>query len=155
MRVVLESYQERRILAMSSIFTTVPISYIDKAIGSTGNGEPTDGSTVIELINAMIQRSELHGKLTTDPKGLTFLCFDESQHPQDEIMASQIPAAVAGVKALMEDVRGMSRSIATEKDYVKWVSKQTKNSGGGSAQSMMMDDSGWQVGPDDEDLMAN
>ena len=155
MRLVLESYQERRILGMFSIFTTVPISYIATAIGSSENGDPTDCSTVIDLINAMIQRSQLHGKLMTDSNGQTFLCFDESQHPQDEVMGRQLPATVAGVKALMEDVRGMSQSIVMDKDYVKWVSKQTKNSGAGGAQSMMMDESAWQVGPDDEDLMAN
>lgn len=153
-RLMLESYQERRIISMSSVFTTVPISYIAQASASTETGDVTTETAVIDLINAMIQRRQFHGKLTTDSNGKSFLCFDKSEHPQDELMVSQIPAAIAGVHGLMEDVRAMNRMIATEKDYLKWMNKQTKGNGGGSAQSVM-NNSTWQVGPDDEDLMAN
>ena len=143
--------QKRRIMSMSSIFTTVPVSYVVQTAGDTDDSHPSSESAIVSLIEEMIQGSELRGELTTDSNGRLILCFDKSQADEDELMANQIQAAAGRVSQLMQDVKSMDRSMATEKEYVKWVQKQNK----GSAALQGLEDASWPVGPDDEDLMAN
>lgn len=145
--------QKRRIMSMSSVFTTVPVSYVVQTAGDTDESHPSNETAILSLIEEMIQRSELRGELTTDSNGQLILCFDKSQADEDELMANQIQAAGGRVSQLMEDVKSMDRSMATEKDYVKWVQKQSKASA--PHHGLEVEDASWPVGPDDEDLMAN
>lgn len=142
--------QKRRIMSMSSVFTTVPVSYVVQTAGDTDDSHPRNEGAIVSLIEEMIQRSELRGELTTDSNGQLILCFDKSQAGQDELMANQIQAAAHRVSQLMEDVKSMDRSMTTEKEYVKWVQKQNK----GAAPLHGVEDASWPVGPEDEDLMA-
>lgn len=143
---------QRRIMSMSSVFTTVPVSYIVQTAGNTDDNHASDESAIVSLIEGMIQRSELRGELMTDLNGQSVLRFDKApQVDEDEPMADQIQAAAGRVNRLMEDVRSMDRSMATENEYLKWVQKQNK----GAAPSHGLEDASWPVGPDDEDLMAN
>lgn len=144
--------QKRRIISMSSVFTTVPVSYVVQTAGDSNVSQPSNESAIVALIEEMIQRSELRAELTTALNGQLILCFHKSQGDEDELMAAnQIQAAAGRVSQLMEDVKSMDRSMATEKEYVKWVQKQTK----GAASLHVLEDATWPVGLDDEDLMAN
>lgn len=143
--------QKCRIMSMSSVFTTVPVSYIVQTAGDTDDSHPNNESAIISLIEEMILRSEVRGELTTDSNGQLILCFDKSPADEDELMVNQIQAAAGRVSQLMDDIKSMDRSMTTEKEYVKWVQKQSK----GAVPLQGLEDASWPVGPDDEDLMAN
>ncbi|KFX99021.1 hypothetical protein V490_01991 [Pseudogymnoascus sp. VKM F-3557] len=158
MRVVLGSHQKHQIRRLSSLYETIPVSYISKTTVSAETGIKLESDSAVEaLLSNMISQGELLGTLVA-AKGdqPAFLRFAPTLQVSDETQVErELAGAMARIETMVEDIKATDHLLTHEKEYLVWVRKQKKKQVGASyADAYGGDEMGWIVGPDDEDLMA-
>ncbi|KFY86722.1 hypothetical protein V500_07449 [Pseudogymnoascus sp. VKM F-4518 (FW-2643)] len=158
MRVVLGAHQKHQIRRLSSLYETIPVSYISQNTVSAETGVSLESQSAVEaLISNMISHGELRGTLVsaqgTQP---AFLRFAPTERVSDETLVErELAEAMGRIETMVEDIKATDHLLTHEKEYLTWVRKQKKKQVGASyADAYGGDEMGWMVGPDEEDLMS-
>lgn len=158
MRVVLGAHQKHQIRRLSSLYETIPVSYIAQNTVSAETGASLENQSAVEaLVSNMISQGELRGTLVGAQGGQpAFLRFAPTERVSDETHAErELAAAMGRIGSMVEDTKATDHLLTHEKEYLAWVRKQKKKQVGASyADAYGGDELGWIVGPDEEDLMA-
>ncbi|KFY09060.1 hypothetical protein V492_05656 [Pseudogymnoascus sp. VKM F-4246] len=158
MRVVLGAYQKHQIRRLSSLYETIPVSYISENTVSAETGVGLESQGAVEnLIRSMISQGELRGTLVSAQGDRpAFLRFAPTERVSDEtLVEKELAEAMGRIESMVEDIKATDHLLTHEKEYLTWVRKQKKKQVGASyADAYGGDDLGWVVGPDDEDLMG-
>ncbi|OBT80961.1 hypothetical protein VF21_00235 [Pseudogymnoascus sp. 05NY08] len=158
MRVVLGAHQKHQIRRLSSLYETIPVSYIAQNTVSAETGVGLESQGAVEaLVSNMISQGELRGALVSAQGDQpAFLRFAPTERVSDEaVVERELAEAMGRIETMVEDIKATDHLLTHEKEYLTWVRKQKKKQVGASyADAYGGDDLGWIVGPDDEDLMA-
>lgn len=158
MRTVLGAYQKHQIRRLSSLYETIPVSYISQTTVSAETGAKLESQAAMEdLVNKMISQGELHGALVgSQGNQPAYLGFAPTERVTTETQVElELANALARIKSMMEDIKATDHLLTHEKEYLRWIRKHKKTIGGANlADSYAGEELGWVVGPDDEDLMA-
>lgn len=157
-RVVLGAHQKHQIRRLSSLYETIPASYIFENTVSAETGVGLESQSAVEaLVSNMISQGELRGTLVGAQGGRpAFLRFAPTERVADEaVVGRELVDAMDRIESMVEDVKSTDHLLTHEKEYLTWVRKQKKKqAGAGYADAYGEDELGWIAGPDDEDLMG-
>lgn len=158
MRVVLGAHQKHQIRRLSSLYETIPVSYISQNTVSAETGVSLESQGAVEaLVSNMISEGELRGTLVgAQGDQPAFLRFAPTERVSDETLVErELAEAMGRIETMVEDIKATDHLLTHEKEYLTWVRKQKKKQVGASyADAYGGDEMGWMVGPDEEDLMA-
>ncbi|OBT69275.1 hypothetical protein VE03_01900 [Pseudogymnoascus sp. 23342-1-I1] len=157
-RVVLGAHQKHQIRRLSSLYETIPVSYIAENTVSAETGVTLESQIAVEaLISNMISQGELRGTLVgAQGDQPTFLRFDPTERVSDEgLVERELAVAIGRIESMVDDIKVTDHLLTHEKEYLTYVRKQKKKQAGPNyADAYGGDELSWIVGPDDEDLMA-
>jgi COP9 signalosome complex subunit 3 len=160
---VLAAYQKFQIRALANVYSKISIPEIVSQTTSAETGIKLPSAQAGEaLIRSMIQLGELHARLspptTSGPSILTF--SPTGQVLTEHEMQRELTTSAERIKSLTKEVKQTDRMLTHDKEYIKHVQKQKKNTkGGAQSSSHEYADTGmeWDDGADaleDEDIMG-
>lgn len=153
---ILAAYQQHQIRGLSNLYRTISISHIAESTSSAETGAKLATDEAVEgLIMEMISRGELQGVLARSSNGQPFLTFNPTGPVLTESrVEEELAAAMVRIKRMMEDIKTTDHLLTHEKEYLRWAHKQKKAGDANSGNGYAGEELGWNIGPDDEDLMA-
>lgn len=154
-RCVLAAYQQHQIRSLSNVYATISVSRVSEL---TSSAEPekelNSDEAMEELIKEMISCAELQGSLSRPSNQQPYLAFNaRGELPTEVQIEEELADSMKRIQRMMEDIKVTDRLLTHEKEYLRWVVQQ-KKLGEANAASGYAEELGWNVGPDDEDLMA-
>ncbi|KAG4423074.1 hypothetical protein IFR04_003850 [Cadophora malorum] len=149
---VLAAYQQFQIRQLANVYSKISIPEVVSLTTSAETGyklaTPQAGEA---LVQAMIQRGELHATLSGPPTGPPILTFSPSgtalTEPQ---MQRELAASTARIQALTKEIKQTDRMLTHDTQYIKFVVKQKKNKSNTEDGPMQE----WNELAEDEDIMS-
>jgi COP9 signalosome complex subunit 3 len=153
---ILAAYQQHQICGLSKVYRTISVSRISESTFSaeTGNRLSTD-EAVEDLIMEMISCGEVQGTLSRSSNQRAFLTFTPTGPASTEShVEEELADAMGRIKRMVEDIKTTDHLLTHEKEYLRWAHKQKKLGDANSGDGYVGEELGWNIRPDDEDLMA-
>ncbi|KAI8624419.1 hypothetical protein F5Y19DRAFT_490945 [Xylariaceae sp. FL1651] len=150
---VLATYQKWRVLSLQDIYTKISIPEIRQQTKSAETGTVLDKDADVEmLIQNMIIAGMLKGVIEKNDDGTKFLTFlSPTTHLSELEFAQELQKTAARLKELQSVFLATNQRLATSKEYIKWVIRESKRDKTGDAQDPTL---GFDAQVDDEDLMG-
>lgn len=156
---VLAAYQKFQIRGLANIYSKISIPEIVSHTTSAETGNKLPSPQAAEpLIRNMITSGELHATMSTSANGPSILTFSpKGQVLTERQMQRELATSAERIKALTKEVKQTDRMLTHDKEYIKHVQKQKKNTKGqGSSQDIGDSALEWDDADplDDEDIMG-
>ena len=156
---VLAAYQKFQIKNLANVYSKVSIPEIYQQTTSAETGGKLANANAVEvLVQNMIQSGELHATLSTTAGQPSVVTFSITGPTLTEAQVQrEMITATARIQALTKQINQTDRMLTHDKEYIKYVQKQKKNSRQGSAadQGISGADMDWNGDIEEEDLMGN
>lgn len=149
---VLAAHQQIQIRNLANIYSKISLSDVHAQTISAESGTRLPSVQAVEtLVQSMIANGSLHATLSYPPTQSPVLAFSQDGPVlTEQQMKGALASASTQIKALLSETKTTDRMMTYEKEYVKHIQKQKKNSKN-LDQGIAGND--WN-GDEDEDLMG-
>jgi COP9 signalosome complex subunit 3 len=150
---VLASYQKWRVLSLQDIYTKISIPEIRQQTKSAETAAVLNKDEDVEmLIQNMIIAGMLKGVIEKNDDGTKFLTFlSPTTHLTEVEFAKELKSTATKLKELGSIFHATNQRLATSKEYIKWVIKESKRDKSSDMQDPTLV---FDAQIDDEDLMT-